>query len=141
MTSCMEVMWPQPMYISEWVSKAINTHTLYPGVNLEGETHRVSQLAIRPLAGIFFQKINFVYLKTEMTKSLPPTPPPPPLENSELLNSLSHWTVKKKLYILKVSWGRCMESCLSSYCWPPSLASCSCPVRLSPTMCSKSKFG
>lgn len=80
MTSCMEVTWPQPMYISEWVSKAINTHTLYPGVNLEGETHRVSQLAIRPLAGIFFQKINFVYLKTEMTKSLPPPHPHLPLK-------------------------------------------------------------
>lgn len=26
MISCMEVMWPQPMYTSEWVSEAVNTH-------------------------------------------------------------------------------------------------------------------
>lgn len=25
MISCMEAMWPQPMYTSEWVSEAVNT--------------------------------------------------------------------------------------------------------------------
>lgn len=42
MISCMEAMWPQPMYTSEWVSEAVNTHTLHPCVNPEGESQRVS---------------------------------------------------------------------------------------------------
>lgn len=122
--------------MGKWSSKY--TYTLHLGVNLEGESQGSASWQLENL--LPFSSKNKLCLVKEWNAKVDRIYPIP-LENSEFLNSLLFCPVKENLYISKASWGRCTGSCLSSYCWPPSLASCSCPVRQSPTMYSKSKCG